>query len=397
MKKLFLGLAISLAAGLGHAQAASNSTATSAVTQNWEQTVEKARGQTVYFNAWGGSQEINDYLRWAGRQLQAEYGVTLKHVKVADIAETTQRLLAEKTAGKNTGGSVDMVWINGENFRSMKDSSLLYGPITEQLPNWRYVDKSLPVYEDFTEPTEGLEAPWGVGQLVFIHDKMTLNNPPQNFSELLSLAKAFPGKVSYPQPPEFHGSSFLKAALIELTKERNALYQPIDIKTDKKKFEQVTAPLWQYLDQLHPVSWQQGKRFPSGTSETIQLLDDQQLLLAITFNPNAANVAIERGNLVETAQTYAFQQGALSNIHFLAVPWNATAKEGALVAINFLLSPEAQARKADSTIWGDPSVLKAEALAKGGTQGFSLFKSIPEPHPSWLTAIELEWQKRYGS
>lgn len=397
MKKLFLGLAISLAAGLGHAQAASNSTATSAVTQNWEQTVEKARGQTVYFNAWGGSQEINDYLRWAGRQLQAEYGVTLKHVKVADIAETTQRLLAEKTAGKNTGGSVDMVWINGENFRSMKDSSLLYGPITEQLPNWQYVDKSLPVYEDFTEPTEGLEAPWGVGQLVFIHDKMTLNNPPQNFSELLSLAKAFPGKVSYPQPPEFHGSSFLKAALIELTKERNALYQPIDIKTDKKKFEQVTAPLWQYLDQLHPVSWQQGKRFPSGTSETIQLLDDQQLLLAITFNPNAANAAIERGNLVETAQTYAFQQGALSNIHFLAVPWNATAKEAALVAINFLLSPEAQARKADSAIWGDPSVLKAEALAKGGAQGFSLFKSIPEPHPSWLTAIELEWQKRYGS
>lgn len=397
MKKLFLGLAISLAAGLGHAQAASDSTATSAVTQNWEQTVEKARGQTVYFNAWGGSQEINDYLRWAGRQLQAEYGVTLKHVKVADIAETTQRLLAEKTAGKNTGGSVDMVWINGENFRSMKDSSLLYGPITEQLPNWQYVDKSLPVYEDFTEPTEGLEAPWGVGQLVFIHDKMTLNNPPQNFSELLSLAKAFPGKVSYPQPPEFHGSSFLKAALIELTKERNALYQPIDIKTDKKKFEQVTAPLWQYLDQLHPVSWQQGKRFPSGTSETIQLLDDQQLLLAITFNPNAANAAIERGNLVETAQTYAFQQGALSNIHFLAVPWNATAKEAALVAINFLLSPEAQARKADSAIWGDPSVLKAEALAKGGAQGFSLFKSIPEPHPSWLTAIELEWQKRYGS
>ncbi|ELR67717.1 ABC transporter, periplasmic substrate-binding protein YnjB [Photobacterium marinum] len=397
MKQLFLGLAISLAASLGHALAASDSTATSAATQNWEQTVEKARGQTVYFNAWGGSQEINDYLRWAGRQLQAEYGVTLKHVKVADIAETTQRLLAEKTAGKNTGGSVDMVWINGENFRSMKDGSLLYGPITEQLPNWQYVDKSLPVYEDFTEPTEGLEAPWGVGQLVFIHDKMTLNNPPQNFSELLSLAKAFPGKVSYPQPPEFHGSSFLKAALIELTKERNALYQPIDIKTDKEKFEQVTAPLWQYLDQLHPVSWQQGKRFPSGTSETIQLLDDQQLLLAITFNPNAANAAIERGNLVETAQTYAFQQGALSNIHFLAVPWNATAKEGALVAINFLLSPEAQARKADSAIWGDPSVLKAEALAKGGAQGFSLFKSIPEPHPSWLTAIELEWQKRYGS
>ncbi|WP_299015428.1 ABC transporter substrate-binding protein [uncultured Photobacterium sp.] len=393
MKKLFLGLAISLAASLTSAQAATEASAV----DNWQQTVEKAQGQTVYFNAWGGSQEINDYIRWASRQLQSQYGVTLKHVKVADIAETTQRLLAEKTAGKDNGGSVDMVWVNGENFRSMKESGLLYGPFTKQLPNWQYIDKSLPVDEDFTEPTNGLEAPWGVGQLVFVHDKKTLNNPPESFSELLSLAQAFPGKVSYPQPPEFHGSSFLKAALIELTKEKDTLYQPIDVKADKAKFDRVTAPLWQYLDQLHPVSWQQGKRFPSASSETIQLLDDQQLLLAITFNPNAANAAIAHGKLVETAQTYAFHQGALSNIHFLAVPWNASAKEGALVAINFLLSPQAQARKADTAIWGDPSVLKPEALAKGGAQGFSLFKSIPEPHPSWLTALELEWQKRYGS
>ena len=391
MKKALLGLALTLASGLSATQAAP------ATQLSWDDVVKQANGQTVYFNAWGGSQEINDYLRWAGRQLQAQYGVSLKHVKVADIAETTQRLLAEKAAGKNKGGSVDLVWINGENFRSMKHSNLLYGPFTQQLPNWQYVDTRLPIDEDFTEPTAGLEAPWGVGQLVFIHDKETLNNPPKNFAELLSLAQAFPGKVSYPQPPEFHGSSFLKAALLELSNKADSLYTAIDSQAERQRFEQVTAPLWQYLDQLHPVAWQQGKRFPSGTSETIQLLDDQQLLLAITFNPNAANAAIENGNLVETAQTFAFEQGALSNIHFLAIPWNAQAKAGALVTINFLMSPEAQARKADAKIWGDPSVLKQESLKNSGTQGFSLFKSIPEPHPSWLTAIELEWQKRYGS
>ncbi|WEM41097.1 ABC transporter substrate-binding protein [Photobacterium sp. DA100] len=391
MKKILLGLAFALASGLSTAQPPTEAE------QNWDEIVKQANGQTVYFNAWGGSQEINDYLRWAGRQLQSQYGINLKHVKVADIAETTQRLLAEKAAGKNAGGSVDLVWINGENFRSMKHSNLLYGPFTQQLPNWQYVDTRLPIDEDFTEPTAGLEAPWGVGQLVFIHDKETLNNPPKNFAELLSLAKAYPGKVSYPQPPEFHGSSFLKAALLELTNQPDSLYSEIDSQTERQRFETVTAPLWQYLDQLHPVAWQQGKRFPSGTSETIQLLDDRQLLLAITFNPNAANAAIENGNLVETAQAYAFEQGALSNIHFLAIPWNARAKAGALVTINFLMSPEAQARKADAKVWGDPSILKQEALTSRGTQGFSLFKSIPEPHPSWLTAIELEWQKRYGS
>ncbi|MDX1301643.1 ABC transporter substrate-binding protein [Photobacterium sp.] len=390
MKKLVMGLALSLACSFVSAEQASPQPP-----EQWQSIESKANGQTVYFNAWGGSQEINDYLRWSAKQLKQRYNVTLKHVKVADIAETTQRLLAEKTAGKDSDGSVDLVWINGENFRSMKQGKLLFGPFVDQLPNWQYVDQRLPVFEDFTEPTEGLEAPWGVGQLVFIHDKQTLNNPPQSFSELLSLAKAFPGKVSYPQPPEFHGSSFLKAALIELTNDRPALYQPIELNKDKSRFERVTAPLWQYLDQFHPVAWQQGRRFPSGTTETIQLLDDRQLLLAITFNPNAANAAIEHGTLAETAQAYAFNQGALSNIHFLAIPWNASAKEGALVAINFLLSPEAQGRKANTSIWGDPSVLKEEAL-DSGSRGFALFKPVAEPHPSWLTAIEQEWQRRYG-
>ncbi|WP_415720467.1 ABC transporter substrate-binding protein [Photobacterium ganghwense] len=400
MKAFLTGLAFALASAMSGATMAATVSADNAALpsdSDWPPIVEQARGQVVYFNAWGGSQEINDYLRWADRQLRARYGVELRHVKVADIAETTQRLLAEKTAGKNAGGSVDLVWINGENFRSMKQSGLLYGPFVQALPNWQLVDQSLPVSEDFTESTDGLEAPWGVGQLVFIHDKQTLNNPPQNFAELLSLAQAFPGKVTYPQPPEFHGSSFLKAALLELTQDPAALYQPIDAEKQPERFQQVTAPLWQYLDRLHPVAWQQGRQFPSGSSEMIQLLDDRQLYLAITFNPNAARAAIENGKLTASAETYAFEQGALSNIHFLAIPWNANAKAGALVTINFLMSPDAQAKKANASIWGDPSILKQEALASQGSQGFSLFKAIPEPHPSWLTAIELEWQKRYGS
>ncbi len=387
---LLTALTIAASASTAYAEAPSM-----AIEQDWQQVLQQAKGETVYFNAWGGSQEINEYLRWASRELQSRYSVTLKQVKVADIAETTQRLLAEKTAGKNNDGSVDLVWINGENFRSMKHSNLLYGPFVSSLPNWALVDKRLPVDVDFTEPTEGLEAPWGVGQLVYIHDTKQLNNPPKNFSELLSLAKAYPGQISYPQPPEFHGSSFLKAALIALTNQPERLATAIDATQQTELFQQITSPLWAYLDQLHPVAWKQGKQFPSGSPQTIQLLDDRQLLMAITFNPNAANAAIENGKLPETAQAYAFDQGALSNIHFLAIPWNATAKAGAKVAINFLLSPEAQMRKADTRIWGDPSVLKEEALP-AGERGFALFKPISEPHPSWQIALEQEWQKRYG-
>ncbi|KOO05437.1 ABC transporter substrate-binding protein [Vibrio nereis] len=360
--------------------------------ETWQQVEQQAQGQDVYFHAWGGSQEINRYIQWAEQELKSRYNVTLHHVKVSDIAETTARLLAEKAARKENGGSVDMVWINGENFKSMKENQLLFGPFVEQLPSWEYVDKSLPVTVDFSVPTDGLEAPWGVGQFVFIHDKLKLNNPPESFSEMLSYAKAFPNRLTYPRPPEFHGTSFIKSLLIELTNNDPALQQPVS----PENFALITKPLWDYLDQFHNVAWRGGKQFPAGTAETVQLLDDGQIDLAVTFNPNAVYSAQANGNLAETTQAYALNNGALSNIHFLAIPWNANAKAGAKVAINFLLSPEAQSRKGDINIWGDPSVLSNQYLT-GSAQNTQQFKSIAEPHPSWQTALEKEWLKRYGS
>ncbi|MCG9701095.1 ABC transporter substrate-binding protein [Vibrio natriegens] len=366
--------------------------ATNTFAEDWQSIEKQANGQTVYFHAWGGSQEINRYILWAGKELKSRYNVTLNHVKVTDISETTTRLIAEKAAGKNTGGSVDMVWINGENFKSMKDNQLLYGPFVDALPNWQYVDKTLPVDVDFSEPTDGLEAPWGVGQLVFIHDTENLNNPPHSFAEMLSYANAFPNRLTYPRPPEFHGTSFIKALLIELTNNDPALQKPVNAET----FEQVTQPLWQYLDKFHKVAWRGGKQFPAGTAETLQLLDDGQIDLAITFNPNAVFSAQSSGTLAETTKAYAMDAGALSNIHFLAIPWNANANAGAQVAINFLLSPEAQSRKGDINIWGDPSVLSSEYLT-GTAKNTQQFKSINEPHPSWQNALEQAWLKRYGN
>ncbi|WP_417870798.1 ABC transporter substrate-binding protein [Vibrio furnissii] len=364
----------------------------SASAQSWQDISDKARGQTVYFHAWGGSQEINQYIRWAGEQLKTQYGVELKQVKITDTAETVTRLIAEKATGKESGGSVDLMWINGENFKSMKNNDLLYGPFVETLPNWQYINASLPIDSDFSEPTDGLEAPWGVGQLVFIYDHQKLNNPPQSFAELLSYAKAFPNRITYPRPPEFHGTSFLKALLIELTNNDAALSKPVDAQS----FALITAPLWHYLDELHAVAWRAGKQFPSGSSEMIQLLDDDQIDLALTFNPNAVYSAQASGKLAKTTRSHAMQAGALSNIHFLAIPWNATAKEGALVAINFLMSPEAQSRKGDMNVWGDPSVLRNDVLT-GSAANTKLFKSIAEPHPSWQAALEAAWQTRYGA
>jgi putative thiamine transport system substrate-binding protein len=358
---------------------------------DWSKVEEQAKGQTVYFYAWGGSQQINDYLRWADKQLKQQYNVHLEHVKVNDISTAVSRLLAEKAAGKVSGGTIDMLWINGENFKNMKENKLITQPFVQQLPSWQFVNSDFPIDNDFTEPTDGLEAPWGIGQLIFIHDKKRTPTPPASIQQLLQFAKQNPNKVSYPQPPSFHGTSFLKTALLELAEDPAVLYQAVDENT----FAKITQPLWQYLEQLHPIAWQQGKQFPTSSAHTLQLLDDGELDLAVSFNPNEVSSAQSNGTLASTTDSYAMKNGALSNIHFLSIPFNANAKAGALVAINFLLSPKAQSKKGDLSQWGDPSILKTQHIT-GSAANTKLFKSIAEPHPSWQAALEQEWQKRYG-
>lgn len=371
--------------------------ATTAQAATWDQTLKDARGQTIYFNAWGGSKNVNAYIRWAAKEIESRYGVKLVHVKVTDISEVVSRILAEKTAGVSSGGSVDMMWINGENFKTMKEAKLLYGPFTAKLPSMAFANvKGLKLDADFTVPVEGLEAPWGVGQLNFIYNTEEVSRPPKTATDFLAYAKAHPGRVTYPKPPQFHGSSFLKQVLLDLAKDRQALYGPVT----QADFHKVTAPLWAWLDAIHPHMWRKAGAFPTGSSQMVQMLDDGEIDLAISFNPNDATAKVKKGLLPEGSTTLVFDIGALTNSHFLAIPFNSNAKAGAMVAINFLLSAEAQGRKADTDVWGDPTILMVDRLPKDQKKFFKpmapLQPGIAEPHPSWMVAIEKEWKARYG-
>ena len=137
-----------------------------------------------------------------------------------------------------------------------------------------------------------------------------------------------------------------------------------------------------------------------------QMLTDGELLINLTFNPNEAATEIDAKRLPESVQSWQHSAGSIGNTHFLAIPFNARAKEGAQVLIDFLLSPQAQARKADIRFWGDPTVLALDRLAAADKALFTQAQApggvaqsapaLPEPHASWVEAIEREWLKRYG-
>jgi putative thiamine transport system substrate-binding protein len=370
---------------------------------DFEALAAEAKGQTVYFNAWAGSDPINAYIKWAGDEMGKRYGIKVEHVKITDTAEVVKRVRDEVAAGKQDG-SVDLVWINGENFRTMKTEKLLLGPWSDTLPNYVYVDTDgkQTVTQDFSEKVEGLEAPWGMAQLTFFADGAKVPNPPRSLMELKAFAEANHGRVSYPAPPDFYGTTFIKQALYESVGDPAVFVSP----GDEAALAKYAPQLFGVLDDMHKHFWRDGKQFPKTQADIVNMVADGELLIGITFNPNEPANLVAAGRMPPTTIAWQHVKGTIGNTHFVAIPTNAKAKAAAQVFANFLLSPEAQARKNDIKIWGDPTVLAVNKLSPEEQKAFEAASApgsvtlpgptLIEPHASWVKLLETAWIAKYG-
>lgn len=375
----------------------------------WDDVLVRARGQTVFWNAWAGDEKTNDLISWVGDQVKARYGVGVQHVRLKDTAEAVTRVVAEKAAGRNRDGSVDLIWINGPNFLNMKLQGLLYGPVTQALPNNRFVDTTHKRSNmiDFTTPVDGMAVPWRMAQIVFVYDSARIrdmSDVPRSAHAMLDWARRHPGRLTHPNVSNFLGSTFLKQVLYELVPDLTVLQQPA---TDAN-FDRVTAPLWPWYGKLRPTLWRKGQQFPDNGAAQRQLLNDGEIDITISFNPTEAAVSVVAGLLPPTARTFTFSKGTIGNTSFVAIPYNAKSREGALVVANFLIEPATQARAQDVKSTGSLNVLDPAKLSAADRALFDqltespalptaaeLGASLLEPHASWMTRITAEWQKRY--
>ncbi|OCX65823.1 hypothetical protein BFP70_06690 [Thioclava sp. SK-1] len=373
---------------------------------DWDQTLEEAKGQTVYFNAWGGDPRTNAFLDWVSQQTQDRFGVTVDHVKLTDTAEAVARVGAEKAAGEDDNGAIDLIWINGPNFVAMQDAGLLFGPFLQNLPNAQLLDLTdgSAATTDFTVPTRGYESPWRLAKFVFAHHGTRAPNPPQTMAGFVEWAQAHPGRMTHPNVQNFIGATFLKQALVELAPDQEALSQPV---TDAA-FATQTAPLWAWYDALRPNLWRGGRSYPENESAQAQLLADAQVDIAMFFDPAAPASLIEQGVLPEETRVFTPNGGTIGNISFVAIPYNAQHQAGAQVVANFLLAPTTQAHMQDITVLGSYSVLDPTRLDGHAQAAFQalptapalptladLGRTLPEPHPSWMTALTQTWSARY--
>lgn len=305
----------------------------------WDEIVEAARGTTVTFYGWGGDENRNNWLNTTvADYVKENYDITLEVVGM-DINDILSKLSGEKQA-ESASGSIDMIWINGENFYSAKDNGLLYGPFTDKLPNMEnYVDLTDPeTLNDFCMPIEGYEAPYAKAQVVLFHDSAVTPEEPASAQELLDFCKQYPGKVTYPALPDFTGSAFVRNIIYELC----GWEQFQDMQSDYDTVKAAIEPALEYLRELNPYLWNEGKTFPESSTALDAMFADGEVVLNMSYSPFSVATGIAEGTYADTTRTFVFDNGTIGNTNYMAIAFNSPNKAGAMVVINAILSADMQ-------------------------------------------------------
>ncbi len=333
------------------------------LSKQWGEIESSAKGTKVNLFMWGGDEGINQYIdEWATPRLQEEYNITLNRQPM-NTEEFMQKLLTEKKAGKNKG-TIDVIWINGANFKNAKNGDLLFGSFTNKLPNFNEYISSTDQNAKFDQGTkiEGLEAPWGNVQFVFNYDSSKIDSPPKTLDELKQWIIDHPGKFTYPNVSDFTGNTFVKHLLVAgAGGNTDILAKEVDEDLLKKSEDYI----WGYLSDIKASLWRRGETYPESLTKLDTLYSQGEVWMTMGFNSARAESLIANGTFPESTKSFILEQpGSISNTHYLSIPFNSPNPEGAMTVINFLESPEAQIAKMDPDMWGEGTVLNFNKLSE---------------------------------
>ncbi len=335
--------AAALAASAGSAALTSNAFGLDAT--DWDAVVEAARGSKVAWYGWGGSAPRNELITGTlAPRLKEKYDIDLELVGM-DINDILTQLSGEFQAGlTEDGGSIDFIWINGENFASAKKNGYLWGPFADDLPNVQsYVDtKAADIAYDFGTAVEGYEAPYGKAQMVFWVDgaQVSETETPIDPETFLQFCQDHAGMVTYPEPGDFTGTAFISCLIAGVVGKEE--FEKLATMTDptEEDVRAIVAPGMEYLRSLNPYLWKQGQTFPADSTTMHQMYADGELVLDGGYGEPQTDV--DNGLLPATTRSFVLDTGTVGNTNYMAIAANAPHKEAAMVAINEVLSPDYQ-------------------------------------------------------
>jgi putative spermidine/putrescine transport system substrate-binding protein len=341
IKKITIGISLMIVALFLACESKPAKDDTYLKTAAWEQVSKEAKGTTVNFMMWQGSPVINNYINnYVVPAVKEKFNITLM-VSGGQGPEIVQLVMGEKEANIESG-QVDIVWINGETFFQLRKVQGLWGPFVNQLPNTSFMDfNDRFIGIDFQQAIEGMEAPWSVSQFAMVYDSVRVPNPPGNLDELEAYIRKNPGTFTISN--DFTGITFLKSLLAELGGSPTSLDGPFD----EQKYNLLSKQLWDYLNKNKTYFWKDGSTFPKEQSKMNQLFANGELHVAYGFGEGGIEEKVRSGLYPKSTRGYAWKNGTIKNANYLGILHNAPEKAGAMQVINFLISPEAQFKKAE--------------------------------------------------
>lgn len=386
---------------------------------SWEEVKAKAKKEgTVNLYYWGGSDLINLWVDQTATPALAKEGITLNPVRITATKDTVDVIIAELAAGRGEEeGSVDLLWVNGENFFSLKQQNALWGAFANRLPNsvnfeWDETDpRSLLNLRDFGVETGFQEMPWSGEQYVcsINRAKVAADQTPSTFAQMKEYLTAHPGKFAYIKPPHYLGNTFVQSVLYAHNPDGTGA------KPFQKSFEELGGaelarlmkPGFEYLKSIEPLLYgaQSGEpRYPENDGELDNLFLNTEVNFNCKFGIYGTHTGLITGTYPEQAEEFIFPAGQMiKNKNYLAVPLNSPNPAAALVAVNYFSSVQSHADKlkiAAMPVGLDTWRLNAEdaqiineAAPKlyGVTQADLDANIAPDTNASLVDVIEATW------
>ncbi len=360
-----------------------------------------AQGQTVDWYMFGGDERLNTYVNGYVKDAMAERGVTLNQVKVTDTVEAVNKVLGEVQAGRTDDGTVDMIWINGENFKTGKQADLWYCGWDKVLSSAEFVDFDDPlVANDFGEPVEGCEAAWNRAQSVLVYDSAKVPaEATTSLAGLESWSKSNPGRFAYPAPPDFTGSLVTKTFFYDTAGYDEDIFGAFD----EDVYTKYAKPTWDRLNALESSLYRGGETYPASGPDVAKLYADGEIDAYISYGAGDIGSEVSDGNYPESTRSAVFKDGTIGNVNFLSIPVNSPDKAGAMVLADLLQSPEAQFEKfvngpgyypgIDTSTTGEFEEKFADIDTPPSQLPFEdqIVNGQPELQAEWLTRLEEDW------
>ncbi|MDQ6814794.1 MAG: ABC transporter substrate-binding protein [Bacteroidota bacterium] len=369
---------------------------------SWPQIEQIGKGKAVTMVMSVGSKGVNKCMNeFVIPELLQRFGIKMNIIN-GQGKEIVSNIMSEKEAGKAVG-QADLCWINGETFYQLRQIDGLFGPYTDKLPNSKFVDYSNPIIKyDFQEEVKGYETPWSLAAFSLIYDSARVKQAPVSMQDFEQYWKAHPGKFTIPN--DFSGLTLIKTWLIELAGKPDAL----DGKFDQHKYDQYSQQLWSWLNKNKQYFWKKGETFPANNTLVSQMFANGELDFALSFSVADIDLKIAEGVYPATSKPLILKAGSIQNANYIGITANSAQKAAAMVVCNFLISPEAQAKKADLNFSGAHTVLSEKKLSSADQERFNVLatvkhglqpkdlegKAIKEPAPMYMIKVSDDFRKK---